>query len=144
LLGVPLGMYAGNKPASIGARFIMGFSILGFSVPTFWIGVLLIYTFSVQLGVLPAGCRGSTENLFGVEWSFLTLNGWRHLLLPALTISLFTLSIMIRLARAGTRELMLTDTIKMARAMGLSEMTIMRHHVLKLIAIPIITVLGLE
>ena len=144
LLGVPLGMYAGYKPDSALARGIMGVSILGFSVPTFWIGVLLIYTFSVHLGLLPAGGRGDTARLLGVEWSFLTLDGWRHLLLPALNISLFTLSIMIRLARAGTRELMLTDTIKMARAMGLSEMTILRHHVLKLIAIPIVTVFGLE
>jgi len=144
LLGVPLGMYAGYNPDSAVARAIMGFSILGFSVPTFWIGVLLIYTFSVHLGVLPAGGRGETAYFLGAEWSFLTADGWRHLLLPALNISFFTLSIMIRLARAGTRELMLTDTIKMARAMGLSEMTILRHHVLKLISIPIVTVFGLE
>ena len=144
LLGVPLGMYAGYNPDSPLARAIMGISILGFSVPTFWIGVLLIYTFSVYLGVLPAGGRGDTAGFLGVQWSFLTLDGWRHLLLPALNISFFTLSIMIRLARAGTRELMLTDTIKMARAMGLSETTILRHHVLKLISIPIVTVFGLE
>ena len=143
-IGIPAGLYAGYRPDTVGAKAIMALSVLGFSVPTFWIGVLLIYTFSVYLGVLPAGGRGDTAGFLGVQWSFLTLDGWRHLLLPALNISFFTLSIMIRLARAGTRELMLTDTIKMARAMGLSETTILRHHVLKLISIPIVTVFGLE
>lgn len=144
LIGVPLGIYAGYRPESPVARTVMAVSILGFSVPTFWIGLILILTFSVNLGLLPAGNRGETVEVFGVAWSFLTLNGLQHLLLPALNLSFFKLAMMIRLARAGTREVMLTDTVKFARAAGLSEGTILRRHVLKLIGIPIVTVFGLE
>lgn len=144
LIGVPLGIFAGYRPASALAKIVMAVSIVGFSVPTFWIGLLLILTFAVELGWLPAGGRGPTVAVFGVEWSFLTLDGLKHLLLPALNLSLFKFALMIRLARAGTREVMLTDTVKFARAAGLSEWTILRRHVLKLIAIPIVTVFGLE
>lgn len=144
LLGVPLGMYAGYRPDSVLARVIMTVSILGFSVPTFWIGLVLIFTFAVQLGWLPAGNRGETAMLFGVEWSILTANGWKHLLLPALNLSLFKFAMMVRLARAGTRETMLTDTVRFARAAGQSEFTILLRHVLRLISIPIVTVFGLE
>ncbi len=143
-LGVPLGMYAGYKPDSAISKAIMAFSILGFSVPTFWIGLVLILTFAVTLGWLPAGGRGATATLFGVEWSFLTADGWRHLALPALNLALFKFAMMVRLARAGTRETMLTDTVKFARAAGESEWTILSRHVLRLIAIPIVTVFGLE
>jgi peptide/nickel transport system permease protein len=122
----------------------MAFSVIGFSVPTFWIGLVLIFTFAVQLGWLPAGTRGETISVFGVEWSFLTLDGWKHLLLPALNLSLFKFAMMVRLARAGTRETMLTDTVRFARATGESEWTILRKHVLRLIAIPLVTVFGLE
>jgi peptide/nickel transport system permease protein len=144
LIGVPLGIYAGYRHDTPAAQAIMGLSILGFSVPTFWVGLILILTFAVWLGWLPAGNRGETVRVLGVEWSFLTANGLKHLLLPALNLSLFKLAMMIRLARAGTREVMLTDTIKFARAAGLSEATILRRHVLKLISIPIVTVFGLE
>jgi peptide/nickel transport system permease protein len=144
LIGVPLGLYAGYRPHSLAAKAIMAASILGFSVPTFWVGLILILVFAVYLGWLPAGGRGETVAVFGVEWSFLTLDGLRHLVLPALNLALFKLAMMIRLARAGTREVMLTDTVKFARAAGLSEGTILRRHVLKLIAIPIVTVFGLE
>jgi peptide/nickel transport system permease protein len=127
LLGVPLGMYAGYRPDSPVSRLLMGFSVLGFSVPTFWIGG-----------------RGDTVTLLGIEWSFLTLNGLQHLLLPAVNLSLFKLAMMMRLARAGTREIIMTDTVKFARASGQSEWTILRRHVLRLISIPIVTVFGLE
>ena len=143
-IGVPVGMYAGYRPDRPVAKTIMALSILGFSVPTFWIGIILILTFSVNLGLMPAGNRGDTVPILGVEWSFLTLNGLQHMVLPALNLSFFKLAMMIRLARAGTREVMLTDTVKFARAAGLSEATILRRHVLKLIAIPIVTVFGLE
>ncbi|WP_347267321.1 ABC transporter permease [Paracoccus sp. (in: a-proteobacteria)] len=143
-VGIPLGVYAGYRPDSIPARAIMALSILGFSVPTFWIGLMLIMVFAVQLGILPAGGRGATRDLFGVPFSFLTLDGWSHLILPALNLSLFKMSMMCRLAAAGTREIMLTDTIKFARAAGISERTILRRHVLKLISIPLVTVFGLE
>ena len=144
LLGVPLGMFAGYRPDSPAARTIMAVSVLGFSVPTFWVGLILILFFSVELGWLPAGGRGATVSVFGVEWSVLTLDGLRHLALPALNLSLFKLALMIRLARAGTRETMGTDTVRFARAAGLSEWTILRRHVLKLISIPLVTVFGLE
>jgi peptide/nickel transport system permease protein len=144
LIGVPLGMYAGYRPDSAGAKVLMALSILGFSVPTFWIGLILILVFAVHLGWLPAGGRGATVAVMGVEWSFLTLDGLRHLLLPALTLSLFRLALMIRLARAGMREAILSDYVKFARAQGLSERTVLTSHVLKNIAIPIVTVFGLE
>ena len=144
VLGVPLGMYAGYRPDSTVSKSIMAVSVLGFSVPTFWIGLVLILTFAVTLGWLPAGGRGATRNLLAIEWSFLTLEGLRHMLLPALNLSLFKFAMMVRLARAGTREVMLTDTIKFARAAGESEWTVLRRHVLPLIAIPIVTVFGLE
>ncbi|HVF65581.1 MAG TPA: ABC transporter permease [Casimicrobiaceae bacterium] len=144
LLGVPLGMYAGYRPDSFIAKSIMALSVLGFSVPTFWIGLVLIFTFAVNLGILPAGGRGETVSIFGVGWSFLTLNGLTHMLLPSLNLALFKLALMIRLARAGTREVMLTDTVRFARAAGESESTILRRHVLQLIAIPLVTVFGLE
>ena len=144
LLGVPLGMYAGYAPDSRVSKIIMAVSVLGFSVPTFWIGLILIFTFAVNLGVLPAGGRGETIVVMGVEWSFFTANGLKHMLLPSVNLALFKLALMIRLARAGTREVMLTDMVRFARAAGESEWTILRRHVLRLIAIPLVTVFGLE
>lgn len=144
VVGIPLGVYAGYKPDSWLSKAIMALSILGFSVPTFWIGLMLIMVFAVQLGVMPAGGRGDTVSLFGVPWSFLTPNGLHHLALPAVNLSLFKMSMMIRLAASGTREVMLTDTIKFARAAGIDEHTILRRHVLRLISIPLVTVFGLE
>jgi peptide/nickel transport system permease protein len=144
IFGVPLGIYAGMRPHSLIAKAIMTVSLIGFSVPTLWIGLLLILGFSVYFGILPAGGRGDTVEIFGVGWSFLTLDGLRHLLLPALNLSFFKFAMMVRLARAGTREVMLAETVKFARAMGLAERTILMSHVLKLISIPIVTVFGLE
>ena len=122
----------------------MAVSVLGFSVPSFWVGLILILVFAVNFGWLPAGGRGQTVEILGIAWSFPTINGLSHIALPAINLALFKLALMIRLARAGTREIMLTDTIKFARAVGLSESTILRRHLLKLISIPIITVFGLE
>ncbi len=144
LIGVPLGMYAGYRPDTVAARTIMAISTLGFSVPTFWVGLVLIYCFAVSLGWLPAGGRGQTATLFGVQWSFVTGNGIAHLLLPAVNLSLFKMALMIRLARAGTGEVMMTDTVKFARATGQSEATVLRRHALRLISIPLVTVFGLE
>ena len=144
VLGISLGVYAGYRPDAWPARLIMAVSVLGFSVPTFWIGLILILTFAVNLGWLPAGGRGRTVELLGVDWSVFTLDGLKHLVLPAVNLALFKFAMMIRLARAGTREVMLTDTIKFARAAGIRESTILRRHLLKLISIPIITVFGLE
>jgi peptide/nickel transport system permease protein len=144
VLGVVLGIYAGYRPDSWASKTIMAVSVLGFSVPSFWVGLILILSFAVSLGWLPAGGRGETVRVVGIVWSFLTLDGLSHLVLPAVNLALFKLAMMIRLARAGTREVMLTDTIKFARAAGLSEGVILRRHLLKLISIPIVTVFGLE
>lgn len=144
LLGVPIGMLAGYRPEHPLSRLAMGVSVLGFSVPTFWIGLVLILVFAVWLGVLPAGGRGPTVDFMGVQWSVLTAEGWKHLLLPALNLALFKMALMMRLARAGTREVMLGDAVRFARATGQSEFTILRRHVLRLISVPIVTVFGLE
>ncbi len=142
--GVTLGIYAGYRPENWFSKSIMAISVLGFSVPSFWVGLILILTFAVNLGWLPAGGRGQTVQILGIAWSFPTASGISHIILPAINLALFKLAMMIRLARAGTREIMLTDTIKFARAAGLTEKTILRRHLLKLISIPIITVFGLE
>ncbi|MCA3278524.1 MAG: ABC transporter permease [Roseomonas sp.] len=143
-IGIPLGIYAGYRPESTVSKAIMAASVLGFSVPTFWVGLILILTFAVNLDWLPAGDRGPTVEVFGIGWSFLTWDGLRFLALPALNLSLFKLAMLIRLSRAGTREIMLSDSVKFARAAGLSDFTILRRHVLRLISIPLVTVFGLE
>jgi len=144
LLGLPLGLWAGLKPDTAAAKTIMAGSILGFSLPTFWVGLMLIMVFSVWLGWLPPTGRGETVPLFGIEVSFLTWDGLRHLFMPALNLALFKLALLIRLTRAGTREAMVQDYVRFARAKGVSETRIVRVHVLKNILIPIVTVIGLE
>ncbi len=144
LLGIPLGLIAGMKPDSWFSKSIMAGSILGFSLPTFWVGLMLIMVFSVYLGWLPSTGRGHTTLLFGVPVSFLNWDGLVHLLMPALNLALFKLSLLIRLTRAGTREAMLQDYVKFARARGLPMRRIVLVHVLKNILIPIVTVIGLE
>jgi peptide/nickel transport system permease protein len=144
MIGVPLGMLAGLKPESKIGKSIMAGSILGFSLPTFWVGLMLIMIFAVQLGWLPSTGRGETRSIFGLEFSFLTWDGLRHLALPALNLALFKMSLTIRLSRAGTREAMLQDYVKFARAKGLASKRIIFVHVFKNIMIPLVTVLGLE
>jgi len=144
VFGIPLGLYAGLRPESKLAKGIMAGSILGFSLPTFWVGLMLIMVFSVWLGWLPPTGRGDTVELLGVPVSFLTLDGWSHLLLPATNLALFNLALLIRLTRAGTREVMVQDYIRFARAKGLSDSRIIGVHVLKNILIPIVTIVGLE
>ncbi|MGJ4952854.1 ABC transporter permease [Bradyrhizobium sp. HKCCYLS20291] len=143
-LGLPLGLYAGLQPDSWLAKTLMAGSILGFSLPTFWIGLILIMVFSVQLGWLPSGGRGATESLLGVQLSFLTVGGLKHLALPAITLALFKIALVMRLTRAGVREAMPQDYVRYARARGLPEGQIVGIHVLKNIMIPIVTVIGLE
>jgi peptide/nickel transport system permease protein len=144
IIGIPLGLYAGLKPDTKLARGIMATSILGFSLPTFWVGLMMIMLFSVLLGWLPATGRGQTASLLGWQTSLLTLNGWTHIILPALNLALLKISLVIRLARAGAREAALMDYVKFARAKGLSQKRIVGVHILKNIMIPIVTVLGLE
>ena len=144
LVGVPLGMWAGLKPDALSSRAVMTLSTVAFSVPTFWIGLILIMVFALWLGWLPVVGRGQTVMVLGIEWSFLTLNGLKHLLLPAITLSLFNIALVIRLTRAGMREVLFTDYVKFARAKGVHPLRILLTHVLKNIMIPVVTVLGLE
>ncbi|HYE49045.1 MAG TPA: ABC transporter permease [Azospirillaceae bacterium] len=143
-LGIPLGLYAGLKPDSVGGRLVETGSILGFSLPSFWQGMMLVLVFSVALGWLPSGGRGETGSLLGLETSLATADGWRHVLLPAVNLALFKLALVIRLTSAGTREAMPLDFVAFARAKGLPPRRIVGVHVLKYILIPIVTVLGLE
>jgi peptide/nickel transport system permease protein len=144
VLGIPLGLYAGLYPEGAVARTILAGSILGFSLPTFWVGLMLIMVFAVQLGWLPSTGRGATAEFLGVQWSFLTLDGLRHLVLPALNLSLFNISLVLRLTRAGVRETLPMDFVKFARAKGLTPARVIFVHVLKNIMIPVVTVVGLE
>ena len=144
LLGIPLGLYAGLKPDTALAKTIMAGSILGFSLPTFWVGLMLIMIFAVHLGWLPSTGRGETVMFLGVQWSLFTWDGLRHLAMPAFNLALFKLSLLIRLTRAGAREAVLQDYVKFARAKGLPMRRVIGLHVLKNILIPIITVIGLE
>jgi peptide/nickel transport system permease protein len=144
LVGVPLGLLAGMKPDHPLSRVVMTTSILGFSLPTFWIGLMLIMAFSVTLGWLPSGGRGQTAELFGVQWSWLTADGWRHMILPAINLSLFKISLVIRLTRANVREVLPMDFVKFARAKGLSPARVVLMYVLRNTLIPLVTVVGLE
>jgi peptide/nickel transport system permease protein len=144
LIGIPLGVVAGLKPGSLAGRSIMSGSILGFSLPNFWIGLMLILLFAVELRILPAGGRGPTTTVFGVPTAILSLEGIKHLILPAVTLALYKSALVIRIAQAGTREVMLQDYIRFARAKGLKPSRIIGVHVLKNIMIPVVTVLGLE
>jgi peptide/nickel transport system permease protein len=144
LIGLPLGLYAGLRPHAPLSRGIMATSILGFSLPTFWVGLMLIMVFAVQLGWLPSTGRGETVTILGTRWSFLTRDGLAHMLMPALNLALFKISLVIRLTRAGVRETMLMDYVKFARAKGLSPSRVTFVHVFKNILIPVVTVVGLE
>ncbi len=144
VLGVPLGLYAGLRPNSWLAKAIMAGSILGFSLPTFWVGLLLILVFAVQLGWLPSTGRGPTTEFLGLRLSILSWDGLKYALLPAINLALFKLSLIIRLTRAQVREQSLLDYIKFARAKGLSRARVIGVHLLKNILIPLVTVIGLE
>jgi len=142
--GIPLGIWAGLKPDSGASKGIMTGSILGFSLPTFWVGLMLILVFSIQLGWLPTFGRGQTVQILGIRVSFLTLDGIKHLILPAVNLSLYPLSLIIRLTRAGMQETMPLDFVKFARAKGLSKPRVVLIHVLKNILIPIVTIVGVQ
>jgi len=144
LIGVPLGIRAGLKPKAPASRVIMTGSVLGFSLPNFWVGLMLIMIFAVTLGWLPASGRGQTVSVAGLSLSVLTLDGWASLILPAATIALAKCAMIIRVTRAATRESLPQDYIKFARAKGLPEKRVLGVHLLKNILIPIVTVAGLE
>ncbi len=144
LIGIPLGMLAGYRANSLLDRTIMTGSILGFSAPTFWTAILLIMIFSVGLGWLPSGGRGTTGTIFGITTSLATWDGIRHMILPVTSLSLFKISLVTRLTRSGVRETLPMDFVKFARAKGLRRSRIMFVHVFKNVLIPIVTVVGME
>ncbi len=144
VFGIPLGLWAGLRPDSLAGKTIMTVSILGFSLPSFWVGLMLIMVFAVKLGWLPSSGRGPTELLLGIPVSFLSLEGLKHMLMPAFNLALFNIALVIRLTRAGAQEALLQDYVKFARAKGLSNSRIIGVHVLKNILIPIVTVIALQ
>lgn len=144
VIGVPLGLIAGLFPEHPVSKLLMTGSIVGFSLPSFWVGLILIMAFSVSLGWLPASGRGETVELLGVQWSWLTGDGLKHMLLPAINLSLFKTSLVMRLTRANVREVLPMEFVKFARAKGLSPMRVVVVHVLRNTLIPLVTVLGLE
>jgi peptide/nickel transport system permease protein len=144
VIGIPLGLYAGLRPETRLSKAILAGSILGFSLPTFWVGLMLIMVFAVNLGWLPSTGRGAAGSLLGVPTSLVTADGLAHILLPALNLALLKISLVVRLTYAGAREGSQQDYIKFARAKGLSERRIVGVHLLKNIMIPVVTVLGLE
>lgn len=143
-VGVPLGLWAGLRSHTFAGKSIMTVSILGFSLPTFWVGLMMIMLFSVKLGWLPTSGRGQAAEWLGITSSLFTLDGLRHLAMPAVNLALFDIALIIRLTRSGTREVLLQDYIKFSRAKGLSEGRIVGVHVLKNILIPIVTVCALQ
>jgi peptide/nickel transport system permease protein len=143
-IGIPVGMYAGYRPDAPLSRAIMAGSILGFSLPTFWVGLMLIMVFAVDLGWLPSTGRGATATVLGIRTSLATRDGIAHIILPALNLALFQLSLVIRLTRAGMRENLPMDYVKFARAKGLTIRRVIFVHVFKNILIPLVTVIGLE
>ena len=146
-VGVPLGVYAALRRGSMGSQVVMTLSLLGVSLPTFLIGILLILFFSVQLKVLPSFGRGDTVALFGSSaWTsgLLTVDGWKHLVLPAITLSVFQLALIMRLVRAEMLEVLRTDYVKFARARGLPDRAVYFGHALKNTLVPVITITGLQ
>ena len=144
VLGIPLGLLAGLYPHSWFGRAAMAGSILGFSLPSFWVGLMLIMVFAVQLGWLPSTGRGATVTVLGVPWSFLTRDGLAHMAMPAFNLALGNIALVLRLTRSGVRENLPMDYVKFARAKGLSPLRVVFVHVLKNIMIPVVTVLGLQ
>jgi peptide/nickel transport system permease protein len=142
--GVILGLIAAVHPDHLISRTIMVGSIFGFSLPTFWIGTLLVMIFGIYLGWLPSIGRGQVGEFLGIHSSFFTLDGLTHLLLPALTLALGNTALIIRLTQSGASDALRSEFIRFARAKGLSRKRIIWLHVLKAILIPLVTVIGIE
>ena len=143
-LGVPLGLWAGVAPRSGAGRAIAAGTVVGFSLPTFWVGLLLILVFSVWLGWLPTSGRGPTRETLGIPVSFLSAEGLRHLVLPAANLALFNLSLVARLVRSGTLEAMRQDYVRFARSKGLPEGRVVGVHALRNVLVPVVAVTGVQ
>ncbi|MBL8690587.1 MAG: ABC transporter permease, partial [Rhodospirillaceae bacterium] len=144
VVGIPLGLYAGLRPQTATSKGIMAGSIIGFSLPSFWQGLMFIMVFAVMLGWLPSTGRGQIGTFLGIKSSLFTRDGLAHVILPAVNLALGNAALIIRLTRAGVRETLLQDYVKFARAKGLTPRRVVGVHVLKNILIPLVTVVGLE
>ncbi len=144
LVGIPLGVYTALRRGSALSQVFMTLSLLGVSLPTFLIGIVLILIFSVQLGWFPSFGRGEVVHLGGWTTGLLTLQGWHHLVLPAITLAIFQLTLIMRLVRAEMLEVLRTDYIKFARARGLSDRAVHFGHALKNTLVPVMTITGLQ
>ena len=144
LFGVPMGIYTGLYRHSWASQLLLAVSLIGVSLPTFVIGILLILIFSVVLGVLPSFGRGAVVHIGWWTTGLLTLDGWRAIILPAVTLALFQMTLIMRLVRAEMIEVLRTDYIKFARARGLSRRAINFGHALKNTLVPVITITGLQ
>jgi len=144
LLGIPMGVYTGIHRDSWLSKTFLSVSLIGISLPTFLIGILLIYVFAVILGVLPSFGRGEVVRLGGWTTGFLTISGLKALILPAITLGLFQMTLITRLVRSQMLEVLRTDYIKFARARGLSDKAVNFGHALKNTLIPVITIIGLQ
>jgi len=144
VVGIPMGVYAALRRGTWLAQVFMTFSLLGVSLPTFLIGIVLILIFSVQLGWLPSFGRGEVTDLGGWTTGLLSPKGWRHLVLPAVTLAIFQLTLIMRLVRAEMLEVLRTDYIKFARARGLSDRAVHFGHALKNTLVPVMTITGLQ
>jgi peptide/nickel transport system permease protein len=143
-VGIPMGVYTALKRGTFLSQVMLTFSLLGVSLPTFLIGILLIMLFSVTLGWLPSFGRGEVVDLGGWTTGWLTPAGWRHLILPSVTLAIFQLTLILRLVRAEMLEVLRTDYIKFARARGLSNRAVHFGHALKNTLVPVITITGLQ
>ncbi len=143
-IGIPMGVYAGLKPRALLTRSLQVVSLIGISVPSFVTGILLILIFSISLNWLPSFGRGDTVMLGFWSTGFLTLTGWKSLVMPAITLALFQLTLFMRLTRTQMMEVLRSEYIKFARARGLHERSINYRHALRNTLIPIITIAGLQ
>ena len=144
LVGVPMGIYAALRRGNFLSQVFMTISLLGVSLPTFLIGILLILVFSVHLGWLPSFGRGEVVRVGGWTSGLLHPDGWQHLVLPAITLAIFQLTLIMRLVRAEMLEVLRTDYIKFARARGLTNRAVHFGHALKNTLVPVMTITGLQ
>ena len=144
VVGIPMGVYTALRRDSWFSHFLLAVSLVGISLPTLLIGILLILVFAVMLGVLPSYGRGDTVQLGWWSTGLLTTAGWKHLILPAVTLCLFQLTLIMRLVRSEMLEVLRTDYIKFARARGLTDRAVHFGHALKNTLVPVITITGLQ
>jgi peptide/nickel transport system permease protein len=141
---IPAGLYAGLKPESPLGRAFMAFSLIGVSIPTFWQGMLLIVAFGITIPILPVGDRGDVATQFGITTSLWTVDGWRHVLMPAFSLALLKMSLLIRVTRAATVEICRLDFVKFAFAKGVRTRNVVIGHIFRNALVPLITVIGIE